>query len=386
MIRRLLVVSFVLAFCACTPGTQHLTYVVTVPANTPATDTLYVLGSDPALGAWTMPGTPMTRRSDGTYVLELDLPVGSHGSSMITRGTWRTIERSANSQPAPDRAYTLGKDPVEIDATVGQWLDQSYNTLTGNIEHINGVTSQYVATRNVIVYLPPGYDDAANADARYPVLYMHDGQNLFDASTAYAGEWNADATAERLINAGTIAPLIIVGVYNVGPKRIHDYTPVPDPDYPEGGGADAYANFLIQELKPMIDARYRTLPDAANTGVGGSSLGGLVSAYFGLTHSDVFSRIVAMSPSVWWDSGDIVNRVNAIPEKLPLTIWEDIGTAEGSTPDVDLGYARNLRDAFVGKGWVLDDDLHYDEAAGAGHNETAWSQRFPMVLQALYPR
>src|SRR5262249_46297330 len=137
--------------------------------------------------------------------------------------------------------------------------------------------------------------------------------------------------------------------------------------------------------KPMIDARFRTLPDAANTGVGGSSLGGLVSMYFGLTHSDVYSHIIGVSTSVWWDNRDLITRVNALSGKLPLTLWEDTGTAEGSPPQEAVTNAENLRDAFVAKGWVLDTDLHYYEAVGAAHNESSWSVRFPLVLKAMYP-
>jgi predicted alpha/beta superfamily hydrolase len=237
-----------------------------------------------------------------------------------------------------------------------------------------------VKPRDLIVYLPPGYDTATST--RYPVLYMHDGQNLTDACTSFAGEWHVDETAEQLINAGQAAPLIIVGVYNTS-DRIADYTEAPDP-VDGGGNADAYGRFLVEIVKPLIDSTYRTITDASSTGVAGSSLGGLVSMYFGITRSSVFTRIGVISPSVWWDNRDIVARVTALTEKPPLHIWEDIGTAEDSDGET-VADAQALRDALVAKGFAIGQDLSYYEDPGAMHNEAAWSRRFPAILKYLYP-
>ena len=231
------------------------------------------------------------------------------------------------------------------------------------------------------MYLPPGYETSS---ARYPVLYMHDGQNLFDAATCFAGEWHVDEIAEQLITTGLIEPVILVGIYDAGTERIAEYTPVPNAPY-GGGNADAYGQFLVDEVKPLVDATYRTRPDAASTGLAGSSLGGLVSTYLGLTHSDVFGGSAPVSPSVWWANRDIVGRVSALGGKLPLRVWIDIGTREGSTPDEEVANAKLLRDTFAAEGWVLGTDLAYFEAQGAPHNEGAWAARFDRVLRFLYP-
>lgn len=258
------------------------------------------------------------------------------------------------------------------------------SSLTGDIRYQLGFHSQFLANdRDIIIYLPPGYDQ--HPKQRYPVLYMQDGQNLFDGATSFipGQEWRADETAQALIEAGKIRPLIIVGIYNGGDSRIDDYTQIADPDIKAGGNADLYGGLLIQELKPFIDSHYRTNPD--DTGLGGSSLGGLVSLYLGLKYPQVFNKLAILSPSVWWGGRQILRDVAALPDKSPVRIWLDVGTAESNDPRKVVEDARALRDALQAKGWVLGNDLAYTEAEGEGHNEAAWSRRFGGVLEYLYP-
>jgi predicted alpha/beta superfamily hydrolase len=234
--------------------------------------------------------------------------------------------------------------------------------------------------RDVIVYLPPGYD--TRTEERYPVLYLQDGQNLFDPQTAFKkGEhWRVGETATALIEVRRIAPIIIVGIANTGPRRLHEYTPTFDRRR-GGGGADLYGQLLTQELKPFIDRRYRTRPEAVHTGIGGSSLGGLVSLYLGLKYPDVFSRLAVMSPSVWWDRRVILRHVRDARPKPPLRLWVDMGTREGR---YHLDNARLLRTGLVKSGWAEGEDLHYEEVAAAGHTESAWADRFGRVLEFLF--
>ncbi len=154
---------------------------------------------------------------------------------------------------------------------------QQPHSLSGNIRFHKSFHSKVLNNdRDVIVYLPPGYDQKKKR--RYSVLYLHDGQNLFDGATSYipGQEWRVDETAEALIDTRKIQPLIIVGVYNTGKDRVHEYTPAVDDKYKAGGRADLYGRFLVEELKPFVEANYRTLTGADHTGLGGSSLGGLV--------------------------------------------------------------------------------------------------------------
>jgi len=251
--------------------------------------------------------------------------------------------------------------------------------------------------RDVLVWLPPGYD-AGSSDgsergvtthvhdngSRYPVLYMHDGQNLFEPDTAFQkGEhWRVGETATELIENGEIEPLIIVGIYNTGDHRKNEYTPTYDARL-GGGAADDYGRMIIEELKPLVDATYRTRPDADSTGIGGSSLGGLVSLYLAFTHPHVFRRVAALSPSVWWNWRAILKTVRQARSKPPLRIWLDMGTAEGKK---GLDDARLLKAALVGLGFSAAADLHYAEYEGATHSEKAWAERVGPMLRYLYPR
>ena len=258
------------------------------------------------------------------------------------------------------------------------------HTLTGNIKLHTAVKSQFVEdARDVIVYLPPDYGSAQ--DRRYPVLYLHDGQNLFDAATAFAGnDWGLDELAEELIQAGEIQPLIIVGIYNAGAKRMAEYTHVRD-RRGRGGRARNYARLIVEDLKPFIDSEYRTRPDRANTGLGGSSLGGLVTLYLGLHHPDTFGKLIVMSPSIWWANRAILREVRKLRQRLPQKIWLDIGTCEGQNPDACVKNAKDLADALVAKGWQPEHDFKFVEDQGAGHNEKAWGFRIRDALKFLFP-
>jgi len=256
------------------------------------------------------------------------------------------------------------------------------HTLRGTVERHPDFHSDILGEdRRVWVYLPPMYE--REPERRFPVLYMHDGQNVFDGATAFlAGkEWEADESAERLIEEGRIEPLIIVAVDNGGAERTNEYTPTQD-RRGEGGQVERYARMLVDELKPWIDKRYRTRPGRESTGIAGSSLGGLASLWIGLTHPDVFGRIAAVSTSAGRDGGQIIRFVEALPEKPATRIWTDIGTEERYGA---VKYARLLRDALVKKGWKEGVDLAYVEAEGASHNETAWARRMPAILEFLFP-
>lgn len=232
-----------------------------------------------------------------------------------------------------------------------------------------------VKKRDLIVWLPPGYD--AEPERRYPVLYMHDGDSVFV-------NWRLDEIAKPLIESGQIEPLIIVMVPNGGSEdaRFDEYTPTRSASHRLGGKADAYGRMLAEELKPFIDSEFRTLADAPNTALGGASLGGLVSLHLGLRMPAVFGRLAVMSPSVWWDGRVALRNVKALNAKTPARIWLDVGTGEGRGAVED---AKALRDALVGKGWALGSDLSYHEARGAEHDEKAFARRAGPMLKFLFP-
>ncbi len=245
--------------------------------------------------------------------------------------------------------------------------------------------SQYLdERRNVLVYLPPGYHE--NPERRYPVLYMHDGQNLYNPEDAFGGVvWGVDETAQSLISSNQIEPLIIVGIYNAGARRIDEYTPVKASSgrmKGHGGKADNYGRMIIEELKPFIDKEYLTRPEREFTGLGGSSLGGLVTLYLGFKRPDVFSRLAILSPSVWWANNQIIREAALLGERLPLRIWLDIGKKEGSRIKHQV---RALKEILLANGWQNNLDFAYFEIPEARHEEAAWAARFGDVLRFLFP-
>jgi enterochelin esterase-like enzyme len=237
--------------------------------------------------------------------------------------------------------------------------------------------------RDLIVYVPPGYDESP--ERTYPVLYLNDGQNLFDPETSFikGRTWQIRESADAAIEAGEVEPLIIVGIYNTGDRRLAEYTH--ERDWQMGGGeADSYGVLLTEELMPWIASRYRVTPGAENTGLGGSSLGGLVSLYLGLKYSEVFGRIAVLSPSVWWNHKSIVGFVNEIGPHLTHKprIWLDVGDHEGrmTLRDTEILY-RRLR----ASGWQAEQNVHFEHVHGGTHDEASWAGRVWPLLRFLFP-
>jgi predicted alpha/beta superfamily hydrolase len=235
--------------------------------------------------------------------------------------------------------------------------------------------------RMVQVYLPPQY--RVEPERRFPVFYLHDGQNLFDGRTSYVvgRTWRAGSTADSLNEAGVIEPVILVGVANTGLRRMAEYTPTNNSKM-GGGEGRKYGQLLIDELKPFIDSTYRTLPGARNTGLGGSSLGGLVTLFLGLERPDVFGKLAVMSPSIWWDHRSILGFVNQAIPRPELRIWLDMGTAEGARHIRDTDHLHRL---LLRLGWQEGVNLAYLEVEGGVHDEDAWARRFDEVLRFLFP-
>ena len=254
------------------------------------------------------------------------------------------------------------------------------HTVAGDLRLHELRSERLGGTRTIAVWLPREY--ARDDVARFPVLYLHDGQNVFDRATAFAEEWQVDETATRLIARGDITPLIVVAVYNGGEARAEEYAPTPSEEHGGGSRFADHAGMLVEELKPYIDRAYRTLQSAATTALGGSSLGALATLSVGLRYPTVFSKLAVHSPAVWWDNRAILREIDALGARPPLRIWLDAGTAEGPSvvPDV-----RALRDGFVRQGWRLGDDLAYTEVKGAGHDERAWAARVAPMLRFFFP-
>ena len=234
-------------------------------------------------------------------------------------------------------------------------------------------------TRPVWVYLPPTYLE--NARARMPVVYMHDGQNLFDPSVAFGGNpWFAQNAIDAAAENGAFREAIIVGPEATA-DRIGEYTPTADPGYGGGKGL-LYLRMIVEELKPKVDAELRTLPGRENTVLMGSSLGGLISAYAGTVKAGTFGMVGSMSPSTWWDNKVLLGLVAATPASpRPLRVYVDSGDS-GTSNDDQVNTAQ-LAQAYRTLGYGEPTTLKYVVQAGATHSEIYWAQRLPRALEFL---
>ncbi|CAN5527723.1 hypothetical protein BH24GEM3_BH24GEM3_05920 [soil metagenome] len=230
--------------------------------------------------------------------------------------------------------------------------------------------------RDILVYLPPSYE---TEDRRYPVLYMHDGQNLFDPATSFSGDWEVHTTMASASHRGIEA--IVVGIPNMGPERCNEYSPFED-DERGGGMGDQYLSFIIETVKPIIDRDFRTLPDRAHTGIAGSSLGGLISIYGFFRFPEAFGFAGVMSPALWFADRAIFPYLVEQPY-VPGKIYLDVGTQEGKRTLVN---ARQLHKLLLKKGYRLGLDLLYVEEKGAGHSESAWARRLRKTIPFLLRR
>ncbi len=237
--------------------------------------------------------------------------------------------------------------------------------------------------RDLIVYLPPGYD--RHPEKTYPVLYLQDGQNLFDGRTSYipGRTWLMREHADEAIKAGEVEPLLIVGIYNTGDRRLAEYTH--ERDWQLGGGeATNYGRLMTEELMPWIAGQYRVRTEREHTGVGGSSLGGLVSLYLGLRHPQFFGKLAVLSPSVWWNHKSILGYLNERAPEIWVRprLWLDVGDKEGR---ITLENAEQLNRRLKANGWKPGESLHFERVAGGTHDEASWARRVRPLLGFLFP-
>lgn len=257
------------------------------------------------------------------------------------------------------------------------------STVTGTLLQWADVGDAHHAPRTLLAWLPPSYGD--EPERRYPVIYVHDGQNVFDTATSNSGEWKADETLTRLAAEGQEA--IAVGIPHGGERRFHEYSAAPHPELPQtwgGGGADAYVAFLVETVKPRVDGHFRTLSGPESTIVIGSSMGGLVSLHALLTRPDVFGHAGVMSPAFWTAPVHTFTHVQTSPTPTGR-IWLDIGGREGpEDAEQTRAYwqdAHAMRDLLLEKG--MGERLRFVADPGGIHHESAWAARLPEALRFL---
>ncbi|MFK7757154.1 MAG: alpha/beta hydrolase-fold protein [Flavobacteriales bacterium] len=341
----------------------------TIPSNTPKNSTIYVAGDfqgwDPADPAYAL------TENDGVYSITLS-PAAGILNFKFTRGSWGAAEGNQNGGFLPDRTYSYDGSQETLTLQILSWEDTggSNSSAASNVQILD--TEFYIPqlerTRRIWVYLPPDYE--TTPDKHYPVLYMHDAQNLFDVATSFAGEWEVDETLNELFNQGDYG-CIVVGIDNGGEFRLDEYSPWINSDY-GGGQGEAYVQFLVNTLKPHIDEEFRTFPEREYTGIMGSSMGGLISLYAGIEYSETFSKIGSFSPAYWFAASDMLPYVEGSTHDLSQKIYTIAGIPEGPsiTTYVPLMDAALLESGFTES--ELSTTMHSDGA----HSEWYWAREF----------
>lgn len=374
-----LLLSLLLAIKLCGLMAQVTFIVQSLPTYTPTTDSLYITGN---FNGWE-PGLAdnmLHKNLQGKWSVTLPAQaVGTVIKYKFTRGSWATVEKGASGEEISDRSYTFG-GATQVDVTILNWADHSgggNSTAASNVKIIstNFNMPQLNRTRRIWMYFPPDYETSTR---NYPVIYMHDGQNLFDANTSFSGEWEIDETLNRLATEGKSVPLV-VGVDNGGSYRIGEYTPWVNPQY-GGGDGEKYIQFIVETLKPYIDQNYRTLSDKDNTALIGSSLGGLISHYGTLKYQQVFSKAGLFSPSYWY-SDSIWSFTHEQGKLNPIRFYQLCGTNEsGMVADM-----QRMNDSLVKLGFGQE-NIFNKVVAGGQHNEKLWRESFADAYLWLFNR
>ncbi len=362
---------FCLLFCFCflqLSGQVTVTLTNVPDYYTPLFNELYIAGN---FNNWN-PGDvnhQFVKNSNGTYSTQLSSTNGTAIEYKITRGNWATVETYANGISRPNRTYTYN-DGDQITINVENWEDTSIpHTVAGNIRILDMEfpIPQLNKTRKIWIYLPQDYYTSSD---NYPVVYMQDGQNLFDESyTGFGTEWQIDETMERLQNDGFPAA-IIIGIDHGNADRIDEYSPWVNPSYGGGDGA-AYVDFMTNTLKPFVDANFRTLTDRDNTAILGSSMGGLISLYGAVNNQNVFSKVGVFSPSLWFSDNVYDNAFNTGKQE-DMRFYFLAGDQESST------MVSNMQAMYdtLGAGGFATTEMAFETRADGQHAEWFWAREF----------
>ena len=362
-----------------------------VPASTPSGVSIYVAGN---FNRWNPGDTAYRLTSDGKGNYMVALPDSIRGpiEFKFTLGSWDAVETDSAGQDIQNRnVFVKPGIKAAYVGKVAQWRDPrtlkpKEHTARPTVSIINEEFQmrELGRTRRVWTYLPPGY---SSGSVRYPVLYMHDGQNVFDNATSFVGEWGVDETLDSL-NALGDKDVIVVAVDHGGAKRFDEYSPWKNAKY-GGGEGEKYVEFLVKTLKPYIDSHYRTLPDRLNTGIAGSSMGGLSSLYAIVKHPEVFGRAGIFSPAFWVapESYTFVSQSSPLPADSRL--YFVIGAQEAADSAEAATYVKGqeqMVDSLVAHGLRRDVNVVAYSRADGKHSEWFWRREFPAAYQWLFGR
>jgi predicted alpha/beta superfamily hydrolase len=355
----------------------------------PPGTSIHLAGS---FNGWT-PGDPSARLTElggGRY--SVDLPERLRGQRIefkFTLGSWERVETDAAGADVPNRVFAVpAAGRVIYAGHIGGWRSPGspapprLATRSASVSVLDEAFAmpQLNRTRRVWIYLPPGYDASA---ASYPVLYLQDGQNVFDAATSFAGEWGVDESLDSLRAAGDPG-VIVVAVDHAGERRFHEYSPWGHPQH-GGGEGDAYVDFLVETLKPHVDRRYRTRAGRESTGVAGSSMGGVISLYAALKHPEVFGVAGVFSPALWTVPRLYEVAAGFDPRRPRPRLYLVSGALEGSSPEQYVRDQARMIGTLEAAGWTVGRDLLGRVREDGTHTEAFWRREFPAAYRWLFP-
>jgi predicted alpha/beta superfamily hydrolase len=354
-----------IAFNYCSKNNINVTIEVT-PNKLSDTSTIYITGNDEQLGNWQADSIRLDKSENEKWTKIFSFEKEKKIEFKITRGSWKTEALNSDSSIPSNYAFEVFTDTI-INIKVNLWADQIERKvegqITGTVKYHGNFRGEGIKPRDIIVWLPPGYE--TDLKKKYPVLYMHDGQNIIDPETsAFQVDWQLDENADTLIKKSFVEPIIIVGIYN---STDRDY------EYDEVTLGQAYMNFIVDSLKPFIDRNYRTKTDRENIANGGASLGGLISFILVWEHSDVFSKALCFSPAFKIDNYNFVDNVTDYNgKKKNIEVYINNGDNElDSTlqPGVD-----EMINALVNKGYIEGRDFYFYKAKNSLHGERDWAK------------
>ncbi len=363
-------------FCVASLYAEKVTFRVRVPATTPAADIIFIVGNQSQLGDWRPERVALTKVGDQVWEKSFIFSAGKQLEYKITRGSWQTEAVTASHTVPGNSFLSVSRDTI-LTIIVPEWRDVAFKSeggITGQVRYHRGLVGEGLNYQHdLIVWLPPSYD--SKLSQRYPVLYMHDGQNVFDPSTSFIGvDWRVDEVADSLIKAGSLPELIVVGISN-SPDRIQEYS--------DTSLGRAYMKFVVAAVKPLIDSTYRTLPDCQHTAVMGSSMGGLISFYLIWRYPQVFAGAACLSTWFIHNDGVLIQEIKDAPAAPSgIRIYLDNGSV--GMEGLNTQMFQDVRDLLVQKGLVLGKNLLYFYAEGADHSERAWAHRVWRPLLFLF--
>lgn len=339
---------------------------------------VYITGNDEKIGDWDPALIKLNKDKGNRWKIELSFPKGTKLEYKFTLGGWNTEALNDKGETPSNSLLTVINDST-VSVTINHWGSAAprsipfHGQITGEVKYHRNFHGEGLLPRYIIVWLPPSYEN--EKQKRYPVLYAHDGQNLFDPSTSSFGvDWQLDETADSLIKQGKINEMIIVGIYNTRERMKEYYT---------GDSGESYMKFIVKELKPFIDKTYRTLPDRENTASMGSSAGGLVSFMLVWKYNDVFSKAACLSPAFFIRGLDYIAPVlDYKGKRKDIKIYIDCGGV--GLDSLLLVGAEKMLSALKGKGYKQGKDYTWFFDKTGEHNEQNWARRLWRPLEFFY--